>query len=207
MKTCKCCNIDKPFSEFWKQKLGKFGVTSKCRPCANKVSSDWQKNNRIKANEKLRRWRAENRDHVLAYSKEDYAKNREKRVSSVVEWQKRNPESKLASGAIYRAKNQSSLKMWRHENKGLVYDHAKNRDAAMRNATPPWLSKDDKMVIKLLYLASVRISKCTGIAHNVDHIHPLSHKSLCGLHVPANLRVIPARLNTMKKNKIERSCY
>jgi hypothetical protein len=206
-KKCTGCNEEKPINEFGPQKLGKFGVTSKCRPCARRATSDWQKKNRSKVNEKLKRWRDENKERVIKYDRDYYAKNKEKRISSVISWQKRNPQSKLASNAIYRSKNQSALKIWRHKNKGIVYDHAKNRTISMRMATPPWLSIDDKLIIKAIYSASIRITKCTGIAHNVDHIHPLNHKLLCGLHVPSNLRFIPARLNTMKKNKIERGCY
>jgi hypothetical protein len=61
--------------------------------------------------------------------------------------------------------------------------------------------------MKTIYKMSQRISQCTGIRHHVDHVHPLNADGLCGLHVPWNIQVIPARTNLRKKNKLEGSCY
>lgn len=42
----------------------------------------------------------------------------------------------------------------------------------------------------------------TGIQHQVDHIVPLRHPLVCGLHCEANLQVIPALDNQRKSNRI-----
>lgn len=199
-KTCTCCVEEKPISEFSPQKGGKFGVTSKCRPCCRKINSDWAKSNREKCRARVRRWRSENREKVLIIGRSYYQKTRSNRIKSVIAWQKRNPEKKKFSSSVYRANHQGKLKEWRKSNRDTIYDLNKKREDFLRRATPSWLSKSDKMLIIVFYAMSIRLSKCTGIPHHVDHIHPLKGKTSCGLHVPWNLRAIPARLNLKKKN-------
>lgn len=74
--------------------------------------------------------------------------------------------------------------------------------AERRNATPPWLTKDHKAAIVAVYAEAQRISAETGIAHHVDHVVPLGGKTVCGLHVPWNLQVLPAAENIKKGNGI-----
>lgn len=45
------------------------------------------------------------------------------------------------------------------------------------------------------------MTEATGIEHHVDHIHPLVHPLICGLHVPANLQVITGSENVQKSNR------
>lgn len=41
----------------------------------------------------------------------------------------------------------------------------------------------------------------TGIAWELDHVIPVAHECVCGLHVETNLQVIPKTLNVKKSNK------
>lgn len=68
----------------------------------------------------------------------------------------------------------------------------------LRKATPPWV---DAKEIKKIYDDAKRISRETGIPHHVDHIWPIAHEAFCGLHVPWNLRIIPAVNNYAKRNQ------
>jgi len=64
-------------------------------------------------------------------------------------------------------------------------------------ATPVW---SDLRTVKEFYVEAKRLTRATGELHVVDHIVPKISPFVCGLHVPANLRVIHWRENTAKAN-------
>ena len=76
------------------------------------------------------------------------------------------------------------------------------RRRRFRDATPKWLTKEQKNAIKQLYIEAQRLTKITGERYVVDHIVPLTNELVCGLHVPWNLRVITQDENLVKFNKI-----
>lgn len=65
-------------------------------------------------------------------------------------------------------------------------------------ATPPWADMAD---IRAIYRRAECLSYETGVAHDVDHIIPLTHPRVCGLHVSWNLRPLPAGVNNAKSNR------
>lgn len=82
----------------------------------------------------------------------------------------------------------------------------KHRRRKHRDATPGWLTAEQKRQIRDIYMSARRISKETGEPYVVDHIIPLRHPDVCGLHVPWNLRVMTREANLLKSNKLEGSC-
>lgn len=54
------------------------------------------------------------------------------------------------------------------------------------------------------YVEARRLTDLTGVAHEVDHVIPLNprSKTVCGLHIEANLRVLPAAKNLEKGSRI-----
>ena len=73
-----------------------------------------------------------------------------------------------------------------------------DRNDLLKIVTPSWVKKED---IRQFYEEAKRLTKETGIKHQVDHIIPLKHPLVCGLHVKANLRVITQEDNYKKNNK------
>ena len=71
-----------------------------------------------------------------------------------------------------------------------------------RAATPKWITKEEKLAMRQLYLEAQRLTKLTGERYVVDHIVPLINDSVCGLHVPWNLRVMTQEENLKKSNKL-----
>lgn len=50
-------------------------------------------------------------------------------------------------------------------------------------------------------MQAARLTRRTGIVHEVDHIVPLQGENVCGLHVETNLRVITKAANREKSNR------
>lgn len=64
-------------------------------------------------------------------------------------------------------------------------------------ARPSWA---DPAACAHFWIASKQMTATTGVQHSVDHIVPLQHPLVCGLHCPANMRVIPLAENVRKSN-------
>lgn len=67
-------------------------------------------------------------------------------------------------------------------------------------ATPAWLTLEQIADIESLYYKARLLTRRSGVKYVVDHIVPLKHPQICGLHVPWNLKVITAKENAQKKN-------
>jgi len=91
---------------------------------------------------------------------------------------------------------------WAEENVVIVRAFTKARRRKHRLATPKWLTETQFRQIRTLYEQAISLTKTTGEAYVVDHIIPLQHEDVCGLHVPWNLRVITRKENGLKSNKI-----
>jgi hypothetical protein len=72
-----------------------------------------------------------------------------------------------------------------------------------RQSTPLWLTKAHKRAIYKLRNIARRLTLETGVQYHVDHIVPVMGKTVCGLTVPWNLRVISATENQSKSNKFD----
>jgi 5-methylcytosine-specific restriction endonuclease McrA len=77
--------------------------------------------------------------------------------------------------------------------------YAIEKQSRVKHATPFW---GDKEKIKEIYVNAAKLTKLTGIPHEVDHIIPLTNKIVCGLHNEFNLRIISRQENRSKRNKL-----
>lgn len=133
-------------------------------------------------------WSRANKEKRRAASKRSKAKFPERTRERMREWYSRNREYVAARRAE-----------WSAANKPKIYASNAARRALEMLATPPWAGQYQEE-FEAIYAERLRLDKETGLKHHVDHIYPLKGKDSCGLHVPWNLRIIPARENIQKRN-------
>ena len=118
-----------------------------------------------------KRWKEDNADYYKDHQK-DYGKK----------WREDNPD--------YIAK-------YVQANPAKVRAYTIKRETAKSLRTPLWLTPAHWQEMNAIYADS----KARDVPHHVDHIVPLQGKTVCGLHVPWNLQVIPATDNLAKHAK------
>lgn len=106
----------------------------------------------------------------------------------------RTPEETLA------AKREVSARSAR-KNAARVKAAKIRYESKLARATPSWLTADDWNEMNALYERARRLTRETGIRHQVDHIHPINGKTISGLHVPKNLQVLTQAENVSKSNR------
>lgn len=122
---------------------------------------------------------------------------KERNKLSALKWYENNTEY-----AKERMKDIS--KRWKEENRDKYNAKAAKYRSSKLQATPSWLTDEDFKKIETEYSLALWTSVVMGSSYHVDHIIPLQGKTVCGLHVPWNLRVIPASVNISKGNRIDK---
>lgn len=117
------------------------------------------------------------------------AGERQKERDRVNAFNKANPGQKAAASKKYATANPAA-----------ILAHNAKVKAAKKKRTPRWLSIDDLWLMRQAYEVAALRTTVFGFSWHVDHILPLQGKLVSGLHVPSNLRVIPAVDNWRKSN-------
>lgn len=171
MRTCLNCHI----SIEHKHKLAKFCS----KDCKDK---HWKGNNRESTDAAAKRYReSEHGKAAIAAKNPERCKN----------WRLNNPGLKRELDRQYHVKHQGdTLYLAKRAH------HEAMRRARRIQATPKWLTDQQKQDIKNIYIS------CPS-GHEVDHIVALQGKNVSGLHVPWNLQHLPSIVNRAKGNKVK----
>jgi len=185
-KACSKCKEVKLLSGFSKSKSLRDGYQSKCKACAKE-------------------YYAANSEKIKDYKVEYYAANPEKRKEKDAKYQRANPEKIKEYSAEYRAANPEKERVrcaeWAKANPEKCRAKESNRRAAKLEAIPSWLTEEDWQTMDAIGKEADRLTRETGIKYEVDHIHPLQGKLICGLQCPTNLQILTKSQNCSKGNK------
>jgi len=216
-RICKGCGIEKPLSDFSKNKESKDGHRWKCKPCMNEMKRlnrasnleahlekerKYYRDNKETLDSYTKEYREKNTDHIkayhkqyytdhedekLIYSKEYYEENKAASMAYSLKWGRENKESRKIARGKYADKNLEKYKQW-----------ARNSALARKTQSPVYA---DRVKMDIKYRASRIMTKLTGKMYCVDHIIPIQGELASGLHHEDNLQVIPMITNSAKGNR------
>jgi len=222
MKRCPDCKEEKETICFGKETSNKDGLRSICKPCNSLRALKWHNNNvehvnarerefhkkdPSKNNSKNKRWRTKNPEKQAAIAKRSYNKRdieKTKKQAKISRDKNKDSINKRQRGQYDKNKEKlrPTRKKWEKENSDKRAAIVAKRRAIKIQATPKHLTEEDYSKIKLFYTLSRKMTKETGIKHEVDHIIPLNSDMVSGFHHWNNLQVLPRVINREKSNNI-----
>lgn len=133
---------------------------------------------------------------------------KESRAAQKQRYAARYPEKRRAQK--HRTRQRQKLKVMlglalpkkRKVNPAVKAAQRKERKMAEAQRLPPWAkTPEQRKAITAIYTQMRIATDLTGIPHEVDHVYPLRGRTVSGLHVAENLRVVPAAVNLRKSNR------
>ena len=121
-----------------------------------------------------------------------YAANRSRELARTGAWCLANPERSAEIKREWRNRNPEADRKYYERNKERSYAQRDAYRRRCKEAMPEWA---DRRAILDVYKEAKRL----GLS--VDHIVPLHNPTVCGLHVPWNLQLLPLEDNIRKGNK------
>jgi 5-methylcytosine-specific restriction endonuclease McrA len=116
-------------------------------------------------------------------------------------YRKAHPERDAASKQLWLENNKEGRKLssaaYQQRNKAYYNQYHSLRNRHMQKARPTWLNEFEELWLDELY----DLAKRRGM--EVDHIIPIKHDRVCGLHVPWNLQLLTRSQNAAKSNKFD----
>ena len=219
-RECTSCHEYKPWDAYSKGR-GRNGKDVQCKVCGAAKSLAYYHANREARSEYWKGYYDKNKEHLVEratewkrehpeanrqHSRDDYHRNKEARKAAHTEWVKNNPEKAKACDRakvkrkpeLYRAIRREAVKRYSANWPDKIAHFEQRRRAAKLQAQPKWANEGD---IQAVFSLARAMRDGSGFKYHVDHIIPLQHDLVCGLHVANNLRVVCADDNLRKHNK------
>ena len=153
--------------------------------CVDCLKVEWAKGNETRA------------EYFKQYNQSDAG------IKAKRDYYDRNRDTVIARASARPAEQRKlHREKYKAQNPELYKAFVSVRRRRHKNATPKWITPEQKLAMRQLYLHAQALTKMTGERYVVDHIIPLISPDVCGLHVPWNLRVITQEENLKKSNKL-----
>lgn len=144
-----------------------------------------------------RRYNKQNTEKIRQIKQTYYQQNQDRYLEYSKEWYQQNRSHKKQYNGQYYQQNKEHLrqyaKEYRHQNPGQYALYNERRTRYLKDCRPKWA---DQKAINFFY-------ECRPEGSHVDHIIPIIHPLICGLHVETNLQWLPAKVNLSKNNTFE----
>ena len=216
MKTCTKCGQTKPFSDFRPRGKSYFNHCKKCDYARKKkkISENpelaaqyhaaYRQKNKEKLKEYHREWRAKNKEKLIAkreaeqgekreYNRAYHEANRDKILTRMRQYKILAKDKISQYRQAYKEREKLVRQKWARGNLPRLAEKAAKRRAMQKRAFPKWANV---AAIREIYRQAATMQDV-----HVDHIVPLVSPLVCGLHVAANLQILPATENMSKSNR------
>lgn len=169
LRICPRCEIKKDADEFAKNKNRKDGLSCYCKVCKRLDGKKYNKENREKCAEKLRKWRKKNPEKNKEYGRKYSEIHRDKIIA-----RRRTPE--------YREKMKILVKNWvennkeRNRNNQRIYKKKNRKKENARGLIAKAVRRNKIVRPKNCDMCLIR---CTPDAHHKDYDKPYEVQWLC----------------------------
>lgn len=162
----------------------------------------WTKTAQLKNAAKIaarkKRYREANPEKVRDSRKKYYLANRERERANMERWKAENRSHVTEYDAVYKRNNRKLLAA-RARSYSRRFPEKTRERSRLRCARARLAPGANRRLILQIYQTAVRLSRCTGIPFEVDHIIPLSKG---GRHHENNLQILTKSQNLSKHAKL-----
>ncbi len=188
-KICAKCQQEKPLHEFGNKVEKEDGKNIYCKPCMQEFRKAWYENNKEKAADASKKWRCNHKERVKEGQRNLHHANPERAAAK-----------RRRAYCAGREQYLEYAKRVKLENRVFYTQLQRLREAKRSQAFPLWANRKK---MNAIYREARRLEQEDGIKRHVDHIVPLVHPLVSGLHCEFNLQILTATENVMKHNKFE----
>lgn len=199
-----CCSCKGIFDScsFNKNKNHSTGFSTICKKCNSEKGRQRYAKKSEEIKQKVKAYRLKNIE-VIKEKKKEYTK----RVMKEQWWKEKHSEKRRLNCKKWREEKAEYVKKYnkkyKTDNRELCLKIARRRISSKRTQGLN-LSIELKDHIAEFSVIVSELNKVHGKrAYHVDHIIPLNHENVCGLHVPWNLQILTSKENCSKSNKFD----